>query len=186
MKTVIYTCNSDMVFNTWVKEHQPMRLDEAWWFPEIKYIEHGAIPRHPHELIEMVPKMIGERIVTMSEHIILAFQTLTTCICTVATTWSRLMRAESLVLDVPWEPIPDTGLGALLLDNGGGSGLKVVFYDYLAANPDDSAIWVLSLMRQDELFTPITKTILLGDDLLSLNVPPALRLKTFRLLRIES
>ncbi len=76
MKTVIYTCNSDMVFNTWVKEHRPMRLDEAFWFPEIERIEDGAIPRHPHELIKMVPDMIGERIITISEHIILAFQKL--------------------------------------------------------------------------------------------------------------
>jgi hypothetical protein len=72
--------------------------------------------------------------------------------------------ANPLVLDVLWEPIPDTDLGILFLDDGYGyaSGLKVVFFDFLAANPDDNAIWVLALMRQDELFTPITETILLG------------------------
>jgi hypothetical protein len=53
-----------------------MRLDEAWWWPEIKQIEHGAIPVHPREQIEMVTDMVGHRIVTMSEHIILAFQKL--------------------------------------------------------------------------------------------------------------
>jgi hypothetical protein len=76
MKTVIYTCGPDRRFNEWVGEHQPMCLDEALWFPEIEHIEHGAIPVHPHELIKLVPGMVGERIVTMSEHIILAFQKL--------------------------------------------------------------------------------------------------------------
>ena len=72
--------------------------------------------------------------------------------------------AEPLAIDVPWEPVPDLDLGVLLLDNGYGvsSGLKVVFYDFVAPTPNDSAIWVLSLMRQEETFTPITKMILLG------------------------
>lgn len=78
MKTTIYTCNGPYdVFHDWVKDHsKPMRLDEAWWFPEIRHIEHGAIPVHPREQIEMVSDMVGNRIVTMSEHIILAFQKL--------------------------------------------------------------------------------------------------------------
>lgn len=77
MRTVIYTCGSDRMFNTWIEEHcKPMRLEEAWWFPEIKQIEHGAIPRHPRRIIELVPEMVGKRIVTVNEHIILAFQQL--------------------------------------------------------------------------------------------------------------
>jgi hypothetical protein len=69
-----------------------------------------------------------------------------------------------LVLDVSWEPIPDTDLGLLWLADGYGfvAGLKVVFFDFQPAIPDDRAIWVLSLMRQDELMTPITRSILLG------------------------
>jgi hypothetical protein len=54
-----------------------MRLDEAWWFPEVDHGHHlGAIPRHPRRIIELVPDMVGQRIVTVSEHIILAFQKL--------------------------------------------------------------------------------------------------------------
>ena len=79
MRTVIYTRGSGQYdgFHDWCEAHcKPMRLEEAWWFPEIKLIEHGAIPVHPREQIEMVFDMVGQRIVTVSEHIILAFQKL--------------------------------------------------------------------------------------------------------------
>ncbi len=74
----IYTCGSDQVFHDWVENHcKPMRLDEAWWFPEVdRGHRGGAIPRHPRRQIELVPSMVGCRIVTISEHIILAFQKL--------------------------------------------------------------------------------------------------------------
>ncbi len=79
MRTVIYTCGPDLVFNTWVEEHsQPMRTSRtAWWFPEIDHGHRcGATARHPRRIIELVPEMVGKQIVTMSEHIILAFQQL--------------------------------------------------------------------------------------------------------------
>lgn len=77
MRTIIYCVDNFGEFHTWVNEHsQPMRLEDAWWFPEIKLIEHGAIPVHLRKQIKMIPDMVGKRIVTMSEHIILAFQKL--------------------------------------------------------------------------------------------------------------
>ncbi len=78
MKTTIYTCGANQVWNTWVEEHsQPMRHGGAWWFPEIDHGHRaGAVARHPHRIIELVHYMVGRRIVTVSEHIILAFQKL--------------------------------------------------------------------------------------------------------------
>jgi len=71
---------------------------------------------------------------------------------------------EPLVVDVPWEPIGDSGLATLLLEGSCccPSGLKVVFCNFLSAAPDHCAIWVLGLMRRDELLTPISKAIMLG------------------------
>jgi len=71
---------------------------------------------------------------------------------------------ETLVLDVRWEPLPDTDMRALLLDDNYGvtSKLALVFFHFQPMNRDDRAIWVLSLVQQTELFTPITKAILLG------------------------
>lgn len=51
--------------------------DDVWFFPEIDYgCRGGPIARHPKKIIEIVPNMIGRSIITMSEHIILAFQQL--------------------------------------------------------------------------------------------------------------
>jgi len=77
-ETTIYCADKWGAFHPWVlKNGQPMRLDAAWWFPEIdRGARNGAVPRHPQRIIELVPDMVGRRIVTMSEHIILAFQKL--------------------------------------------------------------------------------------------------------------
>jgi hypothetical protein len=78
MRTTIYCGNDRGEFQPWVDRHgQPMNHNEAWWFPEIDYgCRGGAVPRHPRRVIELVPDMIGKTIVTMSEHIVLAFQQL--------------------------------------------------------------------------------------------------------------
>lgn len=77
MRTTIYSCGCGpyaMVFNDWVTD-QSNQKDGALWFPEINYNSRlGPIPRTPSRQIDLVPSMIGSRIITASEHIILAFQ----------------------------------------------------------------------------------------------------------------
>jgi hypothetical protein len=49
----------------------------TWFFPEIDYgHEGGPVARHPSQTLKLVPIMIGFNIITMSEHIVLAFQQL--------------------------------------------------------------------------------------------------------------
>ena len=78
MKTAIYSCGCgpySKVFHDWVEDQANRLKGVWWWFPEIDHgAGHGAIPRTPSQQIELVPKMVGTRIVTISEHIILAFQ----------------------------------------------------------------------------------------------------------------
>ncbi len=75
-ETTIYCGDSFGAFHPWIIYNgQPMDWNTAWWFPEIDYgCHHSTVPRHPRRIIELVPDMVGKRIVTMSEHIILAFQ----------------------------------------------------------------------------------------------------------------
>jgi len=76
-KTIIYCGDRVGVFNLKVDEALDsieLRRD-FWCFPEIDYGRRGGpVARHPARLLELVPQMIGRQIITMSEHIVLAFQ----------------------------------------------------------------------------------------------------------------
>ena len=79
--TTIYCGQEDGKFHRLVEERINSGMhraqDETWFFPEIDYgCRGGPIARHPARIIELVPDMIGRTIITMSEHIILAFQQL--------------------------------------------------------------------------------------------------------------
>jgi len=79
----IYVGNHLGQYHDWVEENCELgssRRDQAWWFPEIDY-GHYCMPRarHPSRLISMVPEIIQsrhKRVVTVSEHFILAIQKL--------------------------------------------------------------------------------------------------------------
>jgi len=48
-----------------------------WFFPEIDYGHQGGpVARHPAQTLKLVPIMAGFDVITMSEHIVLAFQQL--------------------------------------------------------------------------------------------------------------
>jgi hypothetical protein len=52
-------------------------VDGVWFFPEIDYGHQGGpVARHPSQILAMVSELVGLKIVTMSEHIVLAFQQL--------------------------------------------------------------------------------------------------------------
>jgi hypothetical protein len=79
MKTAIYTLGCGplaLTFDHWVDNEARLRIPIDVWFPEIDHAHRlgGAIPRTASQQIELVPTMVGKRIVTLSEHIILAFQ----------------------------------------------------------------------------------------------------------------
>jgi hypothetical protein len=80
MKTTIYVGTKDGRFDLWVEERIECRgkhpfIADAWWFPEIDYGHRGQpVARHPARVVELTQEMIGKTVVTMSEHIVLAFQ----------------------------------------------------------------------------------------------------------------
>ena len=79
--TTIYCGQEDGKFHRLVEERinsgRHRAQDETWFFPEIDYgCRGGPIARHPARIIKLVPDMVGRTIITMSEHIILAFQQL--------------------------------------------------------------------------------------------------------------
>ena len=79
--TTIYCGQEDGKFHRLVEERinsgRHRAQDETWFFPEIDYgCRGGPIARHPARIIDLVPDMIGRTIITMSEHIVLAFQQL--------------------------------------------------------------------------------------------------------------
>jgi len=77
-RTFIYVGEHDGRFHHEVKEDfHPLspRHHEYVWFPEIDYGSRNfARARHPRQIMRLIPELVGERIVTMSEHIVLAFQ----------------------------------------------------------------------------------------------------------------
>jgi hypothetical protein len=83
MKKTIYVGAPNGDWHQWVEEsndYTSRQHDDAWWFPEID-LGHcgGAQARHPARIIKMVPGILRSpyrKIVTNSEHIILAIQQL--------------------------------------------------------------------------------------------------------------
>lgn len=79
----IYVGNRLGEYHEWVEENaKPMSREghDAWWYPEIEYDCYAqAKPRHPARIIRMVPEILKSphrKVVTMSEHLILAIQQL--------------------------------------------------------------------------------------------------------------
>ncbi len=78
-ETRIYCGRSDGTFHRYI-EHELTQMNprnpDYWWFPEIQVWENDdeIVARHPAQIVDLVPEMVGRTIVTMSEHIILAFQ----------------------------------------------------------------------------------------------------------------
>lgn len=69
MKTTrIYSCGPDARLCA-----NRVAWDNPVWFPEISVVGPYPIPVHPAAQIELVPSLVGKTIITMSEHIILAF-----------------------------------------------------------------------------------------------------------------
>ncbi len=70
--TVIYSCGPEADFGDTVRK---LKSNHAVvWYPEInKSICGVPVPVHPASQIQMMPLLKGRSIVTMSEHIILAF-----------------------------------------------------------------------------------------------------------------
>lgn len=83
MKKTIYVGDHHGEYHQWVQENdhptKPQHGD-AWWFPEIDYGHYGgARARHPARIIELVPEILRSphrKVVTVSEHIVLAVQQL--------------------------------------------------------------------------------------------------------------
>ena len=81
MKTIIYCGGKNGQYHPLAEDRiycgVPKGGGECWFFPEIDYgCCGGPVARHPARIVELVPEMIGKTIITMSEHIILAFQQL--------------------------------------------------------------------------------------------------------------
>jgi hypothetical protein len=79
-KTTIYVGDRKGQFHRLIEEDivrgdRRARSSDKWFFPEIDYgCRGGPIARHPARIVELAPEMVGKTIVTMSEHIVLAFQ----------------------------------------------------------------------------------------------------------------
>ena len=70
---------------------------------------------------------------------------------------------EPLVVDLPWNPHPETGLFELFIDPGGelSTGVKVLFFEH-SPDPSVPTLWILGGLRIDEEFEERQKLVFYG------------------------